>query len=84
MIDQTQFNFIEIKKYARTMKFLADGTEVSSRTWYYLLEFNDRNEWDFMMKEFQKIRLSDLPIDEYLKLWLYATSVDADIIKNTI
>jgi len=37
-----------------------------------------------MMKEFQKIRLSDLTIDEYLKLWLYATSVDADIIKNTI
>jgi len=58
------------------MKTLADGTEVSARTYYYLLDFNDRFQWEAMIQFFNKKRLCDLTIDEYRKLFDHATDVD--------
>lgn len=66
------------------MKTLADGVEVSSRTWYYLLDFNDRTGWEFMMKEFHKMRIMDLTIEEYIKLWVHATSIDTNTLNKNL
>lgn len=60
------------------MKELADGTQVSARTYYYLLDFNDRYEWKFIQDNFNKTKLKDLNIDEYRRLFDHATKVDAE------
>jgi len=60
------------------MKELADGTQVSARTYYYLLDFNDRYNWKFIEANFNKIKLKDLTIDEYRQLFDYATKIDAE------
>ena len=62
------------------MKKLADGTEVSARTYYYLLDFNDRYQWEAMIQMFNKNKLRDLNIEEYRKLFEYATDVDKMIL----
>lgn len=66
------------------MKTLADGTEVTARTYYYLLDFNDRYEWEFIIKEFNKRRLCDLTILEYTRLFDHATEVDKLSLTNLI
>jgi hypothetical protein len=58
------------------MKTLADGTQVSARTYYYLLDFNDRFEKEAMILMFNKHRLCDLDIIEYRKLFAHATDLD--------
>jgi hypothetical protein len=58
------------------MKELADGVQVSARTYYYLLDFNDRYNWEFMYNTFNKKRLCDLTITEYRVLFEHATEVD--------
>lgn len=59
-------------------KILSDGTEVSARTWYYLLTWNDFNNWQVMQKEFDKIKLHDLTFPEYKKLWKIATDLETE------
>jgi hypothetical protein len=66
------------------MKTLADGTEVSARTFYYLLDWNDRDSWKFIQENFGKRRLMDLTIDEYIKLWIEATKYDLENLKKKI
>ena len=51
------------------MKTLADGTQVSSKSYYYLLEFNEDDNWQFMKSQFDKDRLKDLTIKEYRLLF---------------
>lgn len=58
------------------MKTLADGTQVPSRTYYYLLDFNDVDNKEFIAEKFNKHRLCDLNIDEYQKLFVEATIRD--------
>jgi len=60
------------------MKELAYGTQVSARTYYYLLDFNDRDEWKFIQDNFNKTKLKDLNIREYRQLFDHATKVDAE------
>lgn len=60
------------------MKTLADGTEVSARSYYYLLDFNDITRWEYMIKHFDKNRLMDLTIDEYRELFTYATKTELE------
>ena len=55
------------------MKTLADGFEVSARSYYYLLDWNEVNEWKYIAQEFGKTRLMDLTIVEYIKLFNQAT-----------
>lgn len=56
------------------MKTLADGTEVSARSYYYLLDWNEVNEWKFMVSEFNKHKLKDLTMAEYKRLFGEATT----------
>jgi len=58
------------------MKTLVDGTKVCARTYYYLLDFNDRYNWEAITLLFNKNRLCDLNISEYRKLFEHATDVD--------
>lgn len=67
------------------MKILSDGIEVSSRSYYYLLEWNEVNEWEYLCSEFGKSRLRDLTILEYRSLFCHATQMDSVLmIKNLI
>lgn len=60
------------------MKTLADGTSVNSRSYYFLLEWNEVNKWEFMFTNFNKRRLCDLTFDEYQTLWLHAVEKDSN------
>jgi len=56
------------------MKKLVCGFEVSSRSYYFLLDWLDMNGREFIVKGYKKIRLFDLSRDEYTALWLHATT----------
>ena len=56
------------------MKELADGCQVSSRSYYFLLDWNDTDNKKFISDTFKKQRLCDLNINEYMILWLMATT----------
>ena len=64
------------------MKTLADGTTVIARTFYYLLDWNDRDYWKFMTENFDKKRLMDLTLEEYISLWEEATKSDTKYLKG--
>lgn len=66
------------------MKTLSDGTEVASRTYYYLLDFNELDNWSFIRSEFGKHRLNELTIGEYCLLWQYAISKDLSFIQEKL
>lgn len=55
------------------MKQLSDGSIVSSKSYYFLLDWNDYNDRVFIQEKFNKQRLIDLTKEEYLILWLNAT-----------
>lgn len=52
---------------------LLDGKQVSSHTYYFLLEWNERNDKKFIAEAFGKQRLCDLTYNEYVLLFKYAT-----------
>lgn len=54
------------------MKRLSDGSEVSPRSFYYLLDFNDRDNFKTLFEVFDKKRLMDLTKHEYIKLFRIA------------
>lgn len=56
------------------MKTLADGNEVTARSYYFLLDWNERNSWIFIAESFGKERLCNLTLPEYKKLWMAATT----------
>jgi len=58
------------------MKELADGNEVPSRVYYYLLDWNEINQWEYIFRSFKKERLCDLNLNEFKQLFLYASSED--------
>lgn len=55
------------------MKVLADGTEVTSRSYYFLLDWNEQDKWATLVRLFGKKRLCDLGINEYAQLFNHAT-----------
>ncbi len=57
----------------KNMKTLIDGFEVSLRSYYYLLDWNELNEWEYFTQEFNKTRLCDLTRVEYKRLFNTAT-----------
>lgn len=59
------------------MKELSDGTEVSARSYYYLLDWNEVNEREYINSKFNKNRLCDLTILEYRDLFCYATQMES-------
>lgn len=56
------------------MKTLADGTKVSARSYYFLLDWNDENRKTYISEKFKKEKLCDLDKEEYGVLWLHATT----------
>ena len=58
------------------MKTLADGKEVSSRSYYFLLDWNEADSWHFISERFGKNALKDLNLIEYMILWLHATTTE--------
>lgn len=58
------------------MKTLSDGIEVAARGYYYMLDWNEVNEWAYMYETFDKKRLCDLTIKEYAQLFSYSTQID--------
>lgn len=64
------------------MKTLFDGTQVSSRSYYYLLDWNEQNEWYYMAMNFNKNSLKDLTILEYLELFEYATKQEIETLSK--
>ena len=56
------------------MKILADGFTVSSKSYYFLLDWNDQNNKEFISEKFGKQRLCELDKEEYMILWLNATT----------
>lgn len=55
------------------MKKLANGTEVTSRSYYFLLDWNEQDEWVTLVRLFSVKRLCDLNIDQYTQLFNHAT-----------
>lgn len=56
------------------MKTLSDGKTVTSRSYYYLLDFNDFDNWKTISSMFGVMKLCDLTIKEYKELWNIATN----------
>jgi len=56
------------------MKTLIDGHQVSSRSYYYLLDWNEKNEWKYISETFGKNKLSELDRVEYKRLFNKATT----------
>ena len=61
------------------MKTLADGTEVSARSYYYLLDFNDRDNWQTMYGLWGIMKLNELDIHKYT--YLYKKAVEKEIVE---
>jgi hypothetical protein len=55
------------------MKILFDSSEVSARSYYYLLDWNELDQKNTINNLFGKIRLCDLTLEEYKKLFKIAT-----------
>ena len=60
------------------MKILADGTEVWSRGYYYLLDWNEYDDWRFITDNFNKEKLRELTIEEYKLLFNHAFKKDLE------
>ena len=54
------------------MKELADGTNVTSRGYYFILDWNDRNNFEYLMNTFRKKKLFELNLNEYRNLFVHA------------
>jgi len=66
------------------MKQLSDNTFVSSKSYYFLLDFNEINEWNFIQKKFNKNKLKDLTINEYLTLFEHASNKEILYLKHKV
>jgi len=64
------------------MKELKDGTQVSARSYYYLLDFNDRDSWRTLVDEFGVTKLHDLNLEQYIRLFEIATEKELKTLKS--
>ena len=67
------------------MKTLADGNEVTSRTFYYLLDWRDRHHDERPLQtRFGKEKLHELTLNEYINLFYEATIMDRVWMENKL
>jgi hypothetical protein len=59
------------------MKKSKDGKEIPDRCWYYLLAFNDRDNWETIERLFGTKRLSDLTMASFAQLFEIAGKQDS-------
>ena len=64
------------------MKTLIDDTEVPARGYYYLLDWNERDEWKTIIDISSSGRLCELDIKQYIELFEIATKKDLENLKN--
>ena len=64
------------------MKALSDGTEVTSRSYYFLLDFNDHDNWNTIISEFKTNKLHELDKTQYLKLFWMAVKAELEVLKS--
>lgn len=50
--------------------------QVPSRCWYYLLEWNDKDDWATMQENFFTKKLRDLTTEQFWELFKIATDKD--------
>jgi hypothetical protein len=62
---------------------LIDGNTVYPRTYYYLLDFNDRDNWKTLKDLFGVMKLNKLNINQYLIFFDHATNQDKAMLANT-
>lgn len=55
------------------MKTLNDGSIVSSRSYYYLLDWNDQDEHKTLFELYGVMKLSELSLSKYANLFYVAT-----------
>lgn len=65
------------------MKTLADGTQVTSRSFYFLLDFNDRDEWKTIHGLWGIMKLSELNKQQYIYLFKKAIERELDILQES-
>lgn len=63
------------------MKEVKDGT-ISSRIYYYLLEWNESDGWKTMLNKFNKTQLHCLTVNEICELFMFATNDDYNYWKD--
>ena len=64
------------------MKKLVDGTWVTSRSFYFLLDYNDREDKRTMLGLWNIWRLQDLNQQQYLYLFNQAVEKEKELIQN--
>jgi hypothetical protein len=63
------------------MKELSDGTQVTARSYYFLLDFNDRDSWKTLVDNFNVRKLHDLNKEQYIKLFEMAVEAELKLLK---
>jgi len=63
------------------MKTLADGSEVVARSYYYMLDWNEQDEWTAITKNYGTNKLCLLNLTQYRELFMYATMHEPTIFK---
>ena len=61
------------------MKTLADGGQVTERSYHFLLDWNETDKKEHIKTHFSKHRLCDLTLAEYKILWEYATGNEMNL-----
>lgn len=56
------------------------GKTVPSRM-YYLLDFNERDDWNYISEMFNASKLKKLDSGQFLELFYYATKSDMENVK---
>lgn len=64
------------------MKELKNGEQVTSRSYYFLLDFNDRDSWKTLYDNFNVKRLNDLTKEQYIKLFEMAVEKELELLKT--
>jgi hypothetical protein len=64
------------------MKKLADGTEVTSRSYYFLLDFNDHDNWKTMNDLWGVMKLHELTHLQYTYLLKKAVEREINLLEN--
>jgi len=64
------------------MKVLKNGEQVTSRSYYFLLDFNDRDGWKTLYDNFGVMKLHDLTKEQYIKLFEMVIKAELELLKS--
>lgn len=64
------------------MKALIDRHEVTERSFYFLLDWCEKDNWNYIDIKFNKRKLSSLTLLQYIRLWNYATKSETKYFKR--